>query len=348
MPRAIVTPGLAETLRSLRLQNNIQSKQVASLVGKSPAYITKLEKGGIQSIDTQELYLILRFVSGDTAQQELSEQIYKTLQLKYSPKEIEEQLWFINYDTVECLLPIPNALVDELNTRINSLGISRQYLIERINTNEAISDEDRKDSAIPINQWYHPSSNKDNTHSIKISLSLENLNNILDYKKDVAPYVFIYCILFYLLKIEQYQDIVNISDEQYNTLIQKTKSILNSYMFLSISEKNRLLSEKKSQEEINSILNSFDKENIDILNEIISGFKYASQHNIKTTNEQLRAFGNNMHWDLGFMLCLISMNYADLVNTSFSNKKKLLYEIEDLVEKYINLSEDQNRIETYQ
>ena len=60
MPRAIVTPSLAETLRSIRLQNKIQAKQLASHIGKSPAFVSKLENGSIQTIDTEELNSILQ------------------------------------------------------------------------------------------------------------------------------------------------------------------------------------------------------------------------------------------------------------------------------------------------
>ena len=94
MPRAIVTPSLVETLRSIRLQNKIQAKQLALHIGKSPAYVSKLENGSIQTIDTEELNSILQFISGQEAPVELAEQIYKSLKLKYTAKEIEEQ--FIN------------------------------------------------------------------------------------------------------------------------------------------------------------------------------------------------------------------------------------------------------------
>ena len=47
MPRAIVTPELAETLRGIRLQNKIQAKNLAAHIGKSPAFISKLESGNI-------------------------------------------------------------------------------------------------------------------------------------------------------------------------------------------------------------------------------------------------------------------------------------------------------------
>jgi len=112
-------------------------------------------------------------------------------------------------------------------------------------------------------------------------------------------------------------------------------------------KKNRLIAEKRSQEEILNVLSSFDKANNDILNEIIIGFRIASEQNIKSTNEQLSAFSANMHWDLGFMLKIISIGFSKLEKTSVSNKKKLLNEIEALVVKYCELSDDQNRIETY-
>lgn len=347
MPRAIVTPSLAETLRSIRLQNKIQAKQLAAHIGKSPAFISKLENGSIQTIDTEELSSILQFISGQESPIELAEQIYKSLKLKYSTKEIEEQLWFVNYDTVECLLPIPDALIDEFNVRIDRLGITRQYLTSRINSNEAISEEENNDNSIPYNQWYHQERIGENAQSIKIRLPEDRLNKLLDKEYDVAPYVFVFCILFYLLKIEQYKETITLSNEQNSGLMEETTTILNRYRFLSISEKNRLIAEKQSQEEIHDILSSFDNENIEIINDIIQGFQFASDHNIKSTNEQLKAFGENMHWDLGFMLKLISLNYCSLEKTSVSNRKKLLTEIEALVKKYSELPAEQNRMETY-
>ena len=50
MARAIVTPELADTLRSIRLQNKIQAKALATHIGKSPAFVSKLESGNIQTM----------------------------------------------------------------------------------------------------------------------------------------------------------------------------------------------------------------------------------------------------------------------------------------------------------
>lgn len=346
MPRAIVTPSLAETIRNIRLQNKIQAKQLAAHINKSAAYISKLENGKIQTVDTDELYSILQFISREESFIDLAEQIYKSLKLKYSAKEIDDQLWFVNFETVECLLPLPDSLINELNSRVEQLGITRHYLVTRINANEALTEEDKNNNAIPFNQWYQSRENGD-SQSIKIMLPEDRLNDLLDKKYDVAPYIFVFCILFYLLKIEKYNETIHISSDSNVDLQNETTAILNSFKFFSISEKDRLISEMHSQEEINSALSSFDRENITIVNSIISGFQFASEQNIKSTNKQLKAFEANMRWDLGFMLRLISLNYSELQKTSISNRRNLLNEINELINKYRGFSEDQNRMESY-
>lgn len=347
MSRAIVTPELTETLRNIRLQNKVQAKKLAEHINKSPAFISKLENGNIQTIDTEELYSILQFISNGSNSIELAEQIYSSLKIKYSAEEIEEQLWFTNYDTVECLVPIPESLIDDINSRIDALRISRQYLNSRINANEALSTEELRDDSIIVNQWYHRKHTDGNAQRIKIELLEKQMTGILDKQFEVAPYVFVFCILFYVLKIEKYNDVVHLSDEENSELMRQTTGILNSHKFFSIYEKNVLISQKQTQEEMQGVLTSFDNANYEILSDILSGFRFASERNIKLTNEQLRLFRKNMHWDLGFMLRVISLDFSSLEKTSVSNKKNLLAEIENVLKKYAELPEEENIIEEY-
>lgn len=346
MPRYEVTSGLAETLRSMRLRNKIQANKLAEHIGKSAAYISKLENGGIQSITPEELSKILNFISGEENSIELAEEIYSTLKLKYSAKEIDAQLWFTNYETVECQIPLPDALVESLVHKMETLGITQQYLCSRINANEALSADELADDDIPYNQWYQ-SKREQTAQSIKIQLSEAMLADLLSDKFELAPYIFVYCIAFYIFKIEKYGEIVSISDEEYIALMRVTTDYLNSFKFYSISEKNLLLSNKQTSDDVHDIFNSFDTENMEHISDILSGFRFATDHNIKQTNEQLKIFGLNMHWDLGFMLRIISLDYKSLEKTSVSNKRQLLSEIEALIQKYATLPEARNLIEEY-
>ncbi|MDD4591239.1 MAG: helix-turn-helix transcriptional regulator [Parabacteroides sp.] len=348
MPRAIVTSELADVLRSIRIQNKIQSKALASHIGKSPAYISKLESGNIQTIDNGELYSILQFIScSENNPTELAEQVYASLKFKYSKKEIEEQLWFANYDTVDRYIPIPESLIDEIKHRIEDCRITHQQLLDRINANEALSKEEISDDSIIYNQWYHQSRLGGSAQSIKIKMTESQLDSILNKDTDVSPYVFVFCILFYVLKIGKYNAQIQISDDENKELMAKTTSLLNQHKFFSIIEKDALMSEKQSKNEIVDLLSTFDKDNIEIINDIISGFRFASEYNIKTTNEQLKKFSKNMHWDLGFMLKIISMDFRSLEKTSVSNKRNLIAAIQQLLNEYVLLPDDQNKIETY-
>lgn len=346
MPRAIVTTELSETLRSIRLQNKIQAKDLALHIEKSPAFISKLENGNLQTIETSTLYSILQFISGEHNFAELAEQIYASLRFKYSSKEIEEQLWFTNFDTVECRLPIPATLIDYINNRLETLNISRTILNARINANESLPPEDIHNTSIEFNQWYHRPHTDGYSQSIKIRLTEQQMNNILDKTIDVSPYIFVFSILFYTLKIEKYNTKTDLSSTENNALIKTTTDILNSYKFLSISEKNNLIAEKESKEDVYDLLTSFDKTNMDILNDILIGFRYASDRDIKSTNKKLQLFSQNMHWDLGFMLKVISLDFKALENTSFNNKKALIEAIQSLISKYAQLSRKDN-IEEY-
>ena len=55
---------------------------------------------------------------------------------------------------------------------------------------------------IPYNQWYSPEKKPKGSQSIKIKLSLDIFNGILNKNIDSANYIFLQAIVYYLLKIE--------------------------------------------------------------------------------------------------------------------------------------------------
>ena len=347
MARAVVTPELADTIRSIRLQNKIQVKDLAQHIGKSSAYISKLESEKMQNIDTDVLYSIFRYISNTDSDNDLAEKIYSSLKIKHSKKDISDQLWYVNFDTIDRRIPIPEALIDELNLRLDTIGVSREQLLRRINANEALSDIEKNNAKLPYNQWYYDDSVEGFKTSIKLHMDSAQLDAILNKEADVSSYMYILSIAFYIIKMEQFNNKVQIDNTEYGLVYDSAVGLLNSYKFYSMAEKNVLLSTKETQSEVLEMLNSFDLDNIEIVNKIISGFKYSSECNIKDTNIKLTSFEQNMRWDLGFMMKVISLDFKSLDKTNFSNKRNLISEIEGLILKYSQLSENENRLESY-
>ena len=91
MPKIIVTDRLADTLKMLRMQNGIKSKDLAKHLGKTPGYVSKLEKQEVKNIEIETVESIFSFILGaDYKKTEIWEQIYASLQIKYSKAKIEE------------------------------------------------------------------------------------------------------------------------------------------------------------------------------------------------------------------------------------------------------------------
>lgn len=348
MARVFVTKELSESIKSMRLQNKIAAKNLAEYIGKSPSFITKFEKGDINTIEEDELNAIFKFISNeDSSFDEIIEKIYSTLRFKYSHKEIEEQIWFANYDTVKRKIPIPNELIDEINNRMKFANITPEYLLSRINANESLTEEENNNLTIPYNTWWAKDKDSAQIQIIKIYFNINDLIDILNKKLDVSPYIFMLSIAFYLIKIETYKDQVIISEDENIELMKKASSLLNGYKYYSLAVKGNLISEVKSKEEQYELLSNFDKDNIVIVNNIIKKIKFLSDSNIKSTNNYLKQFDINLEWDMGFMIKLVSFQFESLGKLSYSQRKELLEKIDLLINEYKNVPEDRKRIETY-
>ena len=119
MPKIVVTDRLADTFKMLRMQNGIKSKDLAEHLGKTPGYISKLEKQEVKNIDAETVEAIFAFILGeDYKKTEIWEQVYASLQIKYSKAEIDEEIWFTNFDTVYRHIPIPDTIIEYFNDKI--------------------------------------------------------------------------------------------------------------------------------------------------------------------------------------------------------------------------------------
>lgn len=346
MPKIVVTDRLADTLKMLRMQNGVKSKDLAKHLGKTPGYVSKLEKQEVKNIEIETVESIFSFILGENYKKtEIWEQIYASLQIKYSKAEIEEEIWFANFDTVYRYIPIPDSIIDYFNDKITKLNITREILLKRINANEALPYEEINNSKIKPNIWYTSTSEK--CSSIKINMSEEMLSDILDKKMLSSPYIFIFCILYYLIKIEKYGDVVKIEDSQIRQINNETTSILNSHKFYSIIERDNIVNGAQSKEEIQNLLSSFDNDNAKLISEILNELKFASEMDIRITNERLTGFLKNLNENVWFTLKIISLNYYLLESIDMPQRKEFLKDVEMLIQKYTDNQKMIKTTETY-
>lgn len=347
MPRVQITEELANTIRTIRTENRIKASDLSSYIKKSPAYVTKLEKAELKTIEEDTLAAIFAFITNSDTDSETLSNVYPRLRVMYSPEEIQKFAWYFNFENLRCQIPVPEALINDLNQTIRDLGISRQYLLGRINANEFLPPEEAKRCGSSVNHWFiSKTSFRQSQWIIKIQMSEEMLNDILDMRKDACAYTFVSCIALYLLKIKKYGADISIGLDESEELIQKAKEWLGRYHFYTVSDKARRLASAKDSDEYQSYLTAYDIDNQNVIREILDGFSYATKCNIKIANLQLSKFLENMKWDLGFMLTLISLDFSSLNKISHGNKKEILDRLKQAIEDYKKISVEKN-IEIY-
>ena len=95
-----VTPELATLIRTIRTQRGISSKELAEGIGRSPSYVTKLEKGDVRTIRKEELTSVLSYIAeGEDFFEDKMPQILRTFSSIASPEEMIRQGWLIQYDS---------------------------------------------------------------------------------------------------------------------------------------------------------------------------------------------------------------------------------------------------------
>ncbi len=348
MARIYVTPELGEAIKSIRTQNKITGKSVAERINKSSTFITRLENASIETIDEADLWAIFEFICKDKLDQnETIERIYETLKIKYSPEDIQKQVWFENFDTVVRQIPIPAELIDEINERIQKNSIDPAYLLRRINANEDLSDEEVNNDH-PFNTWWARDNAPTDATSIKIKIAENDFYDILSKKKDTASYVFVLAIAFYLIKIEKFDDLIKFeSVEDHNLVMSDANNLLIKYKFHTISLREQLLANAKTKEEYSELLSNFEIANIAVVNNILKSISYYSDRNIKLANNQLDLFNKNISWDIGFMMKLVSLDFNSIGNASHFCKSELIKKIEDLISETNQMTQAEKSIETY-
>lgn len=340
-------------LKEFRTQYKVKAKDVAEMLGKSPAYISKLEKGQIQQIEKTEFAKILNFI---TQEDDGYYQFFEKFAEKADIKELENDLAFWNFDMLERKIPINNELIALIKKIMSDLGVSVHTLTNYINENEDLDADflreyDLNPAEVEKNVW-HAVTDVNNIQKvfnyIFLEYSEEKIEKLLSGEIKKCEYMFIYAIVYHLLKMKYKKE----GKEYNNTLIEECNSeaeqILVNYKFYSLTVKNRFLSQTETLEEYNNLLNEFDIDNAKYVMDIIEVIKFLSEYDVEYTNDKLKVIVENLKEnDTTFALAYMAISLQGLNDLQTGLKREFLKEIKEIINKYSNMAETVDNIERY-
>ena len=138
MPEVDITPALRDVIKTHRKEIKLRGDDLSRKLKKNTSYISQLETGKLKTIDISVLNQIFEeLFQNDTVEnrnKKISE-IYKNLELTLSDKELKRQEWLTVMDLQYRLIPIPDSLIDYIQTEIKDLNTTPQMLVTEINKN---------------------------------------------------------------------------------------------------------------------------------------------------------------------------------------------------------------------
>lgn len=346
MAKFDVTPELGEVIRITRIQNNIASKTLAAHLERSPAYISKLEKGEIRTIEESELTSILEYIvtDGDSFTEKL-EAVTETLVQHYSREIVNRQLWLDNYDWVTRKVPVPAGLIEELRGTCDSSTANAALLANMICANVELPEALQNDKAFPCNQWKYWAT--DGNQYIKLQFQSMEIAHVLDGSAEEASYLLLFVIIRFLRWIELYGTVDELTSEQLIEISRYAGSKLSSYGIRTIVNQVWQRRDEVIQKNLSSMLSSQNPEMGSFAEEMLSLISILTRLDLPGGAQSLRCLNSSLEWDTAFTERIMRLPFSDLEGVSHTNKKRLLAEIEQLIQKYKDLPPAQKSLESY-
>ena len=340
-------------LKEFRMQHQIKAKDVAYFIGKSPAYISKLEKGQITQINKKELVKITNYITNsDEGYYLFCEKIANTAK----PKELEQDIFLLNFDLIDRKLPVSNELVNEIKKRMKSLNVSLEDLTTYINQNEDLGPNFLSEHRININSiekniWI-PYQEADFTETsrnfILLEYKKERIERFINGELHKCEYMFPFAILHHLLKISCKREGKTLNDNLIKKCQDEAEQILLKYKFYSLAIQSRLSVQSNTEEEYKKLLSNFDIDNMEYISQILNGIQFLSSYDVEYTNQKLKVIVENFEkCDVSFSLAFMATPLLGIKELQPSMKKEFLNEVIKLIDKYAEFANLNNNIEKY-
>lgn len=334
MPKVKLTEELASIIKITRQQYDKKASDLANVLGKSLAYVSKLENANLKSIDFETLVEIFEYLIGDeTKFEEFMNREFNKLTIELTPEEIEKEDWMKIFDLELREIPIPVKLLDFINDKLTTNNLTPKDVIILMNKNIDL-DEKQKQKFELYNKIYIQH-HKDGSRSISIKFKLNEdfLDKILNKERTTINHITMEGIIYNLLLLENY------SSNQAKNLLDK---ILVENNFLSLQRKYQLISDEKKDvlisDEYSKYLTEFDKNNMKHLESILEVIKLLSDWNVEYVNQRLQAMVDTLGCDASFAITLFGLEYSKLDHLENEDKKLFLKDLNSLIEKYSNIT----------
>lgn len=336
-----VTPELAKVLKTMRVQNGVSARDVASHLGKSPSYVSKLEGGGVHSIDKDCLVDLLKFVSSGAGIYEVAlPNAARLLENTVDVDRLVNQTWLMQLDVIERPVSIPFDMTRDIAANLHKMQVSSKDLASYINANL----DSQMPASFPANQFTVIEYDGRPRLLASVDIPESLVGNVVAGETLETGYYVVYNIVYAMFRMQNFPDEMDkLPPEKVTTVLRCTAAYMDRWGIHSLVGFSHFISSDdfiQYQLPLASGMSGIVGHIAEQLDEI------ASIDSLSAIN-QLNVFSETLQWDPAFALKIAGIPFSSLGDMSFANKQRLLHEIIDLVDRYDNMDELERRLESY-
>ncbi|MBQ9032048.1 MAG: helix-turn-helix transcriptional regulator [Parasporobacterium sp.] len=355
MDKISISPEIGIAIKEYRTKKKIRAKELAEHIGKTPAYISKLENGDFKTIKQDSFQKIVAFISGGDSE---GYQRFIDHYLSHaSNDELRQQLEIMNYDMIQRELPIPSDLVALINSEIHELGISSEDLVNYINQNDDYDNAFFKKyklvkSDIPLNEFYPiPAATAENSQQddefmtiILYHLTPRYVASILSGRRTSCPHFVIYAIVYNILKLKNPE--CKNTEERWQLKTEASQILIDKKLY-ALFDKSRYFANHTDKEQRRSFLNSQDILFAELMEFLYSKLEELSEKHINYVNEKLSAVCSNFEKDISFALSFAALDIRKISDLSVPKRREFLETVNSLIEEFSAIPHSFEDIEMY-
>lgn len=339
-----VTPELGLTLKALRSQSGIASKELADRVGRSPSYISKLENADVKTVEKDLLTAIFGTLC---PQEDFYGSVLPTVQRLLAAVDdgadghgLVSQSWFVHYDVIERRVTLEPAMAQEIRRLMDEAGLSSQGLADLVNGNldTELSAESPANQLIPIERGGVSSL------LLRVHIVPEAVEAIRMGKASEVAYYQLNALVFALFRTLNYPGLeTKMPPEEAIVVLRCMAAFFDKWNVHTLTGfAHYMASDEFARRQVEAIGNSQD-----VVVCVADQLRALLQVDTVDAVRQLCQFSASLAWDPAFALRVAGIPFTDLGDMSFLKKRELLGRIEELLQEYVDLPEAEKRIEKY-
>ena len=336
-----VTPELASLLKTLRVRNGVSSKEVAERLGKSPSYLSKLEGGAVRTIDEGQLKDMLVFICGgadfyETALPEAAGLLLSTIERS----RLVDQVWFLQYDVIERPVTVPEGMARDIALNFDSMHVTSRQVADLINANI----DSEMTSAFPANQVIAMEYEGNRRLLIRTEFPENAIEQVIHGKAPITSYIILYTVVHAMFRMQRFPGVqTKLPPTDAMSLLSSAAEYMGRWEIHSLVGFSNYL---VSDEFIDGQLPLASAES-GIVERIAVQLSEIVNHDSLNAISELNSFYKTLDWDPAFALKIAGLPFYKLNGMSYANKRKLIEEMSDLLERYDNMDDFDRKIESY-